>query len=210
MTRRFEGGPLVIASHNPGKIREIHELLAPFGAEVKSGPEFGFDEPEETGSTFTENALIKSRYFAERTKQPSLSDDSGLVVPALGGAPGIYSARWAGESKDFSGAMQRVREELLRQTGTAEGHAAHFVCALSLCWPDDTHTEVEGKVFGTLVFPPRGNKGFGYDAIFLPKGHGITFGEMEPSAKHAISHRADAFQKLIACCFSGAKQARKG
>ncbi len=201
MARRFTEDTLVIASHNPGKVREIAELLAPYSVQVKSGMEYGFQEPEETGSSFIENAEIKSRYFATKTKLPSLSDDSGLVVPALQGMPGIYSARWAGENKDFYVAIERIRQELVAKGERAEGAEAHFVCALSLCWPDGEVENVEGKVFGTLTFPPRGKKGFGYDPIFVPRGYKVTFAEMEPAAKHEISHRADAFRKLIARCF---------
>lgn len=210
MRKVAAGEKIIIASHNQGKIREIRELLAPFGVQVTSGADFGFEEPEETAQTFIGNALIKSQYFAEKTKHISLSDDSGLVVPALGGAPGIYSARWAGPEKNFVMAMEKVREELVTQTGTDKDHDAHFVCALSLYWPDGEHVEVEGKVYGTLIFPPKGKKGFGYDAIFKPNRYPVTFGEMEPDEKHAISHRADAFNQLIARCFSTKKTARKG
>lgn len=198
--RRFTGGRLVIASHNQGKVREIADLLAPFGAEVVSAGELGLDEPEETGLTFVANAELKARAAAEASGHPALSDDSGLVVPALGGAPGIHSARWGGEGRDFGLAMRRVEEALTGKTD----RRAHFVCALSLCWPDGECATFEGIVHGTLVWPPRGERGFGYDPIFVADGHTLTFGEMEPDAKHAISHRADAFRKLIASCFSGA------
>lgn len=198
--RRFTGGRLVIASHNQGKVREIADLLAPFGAEVVSAGELGLDEPEETGLTFVANAELKARAAAEASGHPALSDDSGLVVPALGGAPGIHSARWGGEGRDFGLAMRRVEEALTGKTD----RRAHFVCALSLCWPDGECATFEGIVHGTLVWPPRGERGFGYDPIFVADGHTLTFGEMEPDAKHAISHRADTFRKLIASCFSGA------
>lgn len=196
--RQFTGGRLVIASHNQGKVREIADLLAPFGAEVVSAGELALDEPEETGMTFVANAELKARAAAEASGHPALSDDSGLVVPALGGAPGIHSARWGGEGRDFALAMRKVEEAL---TGKSD-RRAHFVCALSLCWPDGACATFEGTVHGVLVWPPRGDRGFGYDPIFMADGHDITFGEMEPTAKHAISHRADAFRKLIAACFA--------
>lgn len=201
MPRSFEEDTLVIASHNKGKIKEIEALLEPFGINVKGGPDFNLEEPEENGDTFIANAKIKSEYFAKHTKLPSLSDDSGLVVPALDGAPGIYSARWAGESKNFQHAMEKV-EAAIKETGVAaEGQPAHFVCALSLTWPDG-HTEtVEGYVHGKLTFPAKGEKGFGYDPIFIPQHHAVTFAQMEPEEKHNMSHRADAFNKLIAACF---------
>ncbi len=197
--RRFTGGRLVIASHNRGKVREIAELLAPFGADVVSAGDLGLDEPEETGKSFVANAELKARAAATASGLPALSDDSGLVVPALGGAPGIHSARWGGEGRDFALAMRKVEEALTGKTD----RRAHFVCALSLCWPDGACDTFEGTVHGTLVWPPRGERGFGYDPIFVADGHAITFGEMEPQAKHAISHRADAFRKLIAACFTG-------
>lgn len=196
--RHFTGGRLVIASHNQGKVREIAELLAPFGAEVVSAGELGLDEPEETGLTFVANAELKARAAANASGHPALSDDSGLVVPALGGAPGIHSARWGGEDRDFALAMRKVEEALAGKSD----RRAHFVCALSLCWPDGECATFEGTVHGALVWPPRGDRGFGYDPIFIADGHDITFGEMEPAAKHAISHRADAFRKLIAACFA--------
>jgi XTP/dITP diphosphohydrolase len=196
MSRRFEGGRLVIASHNPGKVREIDDLLRPFKVEVVSAGTLGLSEPEETGSSFAENATLKARASALGAKLPALADDSGLVVPALGGAPGIYSARWAGEAKDFGVAMRRVHDEL-----GDKDPAARFVAALSLCWPDG-HCEVfDGRADGTLVWPPRGDKGFGYDPMFVPNGGSETFGEMDQQKKHEISHRADAFRKLVAACF---------
>ncbi len=197
MRRRFAGGRLVIASHNPGKVREIGELLAPHGADVVSAGTLGLAEPEETGVTFVANAELKARAASEVARLPALADDSGLAVAALDGAPGIYSARWAGPSKDFDHAMRRVHDELGGRDRTAT-----FVCALALCWPDG-HCEIfEGTVPGTLVWPPRGDKGFGYDPMFLPAGGAETFGEMDPAAKHAISHRANAFRKLVAACFA--------
>jgi len=194
------GSRLVIASHNPGKAREIAELLAPFGVEVISAAVLDLPEPEETATTFIGNAELKARAAATRSGLPALADDSGLVVHALDGAPGIYSARWAGPGKDFSVAMTRVQHEL--QAKGAADRRAHFVAALSLCWPDDHCESFEGRVEGTLVWPPRGGKGFGYDPMFVPDGHDVTFGEMEPAAKHAISHRADAFRRLTAACFA--------
>ena len=200
MVRQFDGGKLVIASHNAGKVREIGELLAPFGAEVVSAGELGLAEPVEDGATFEENALIKARAAAEASKLPCLADDSGLVVHALGDEPGIHSARWAGETKDFRLAMEKVETRLKG----AIDRSAHFACVLALCWPDG-HTETfEGRVDGHLVWPGRGDKGFGYDPTFVAFGHAITFGEMDPTAKHAISHRADAFRKLVDACFEKA------
>jgi len=196
MARKFPGGKLVIASHNAGKVREIGELLAPYGVDAVSAAELGLPEPEETGATFVENAMLKAREAAFGARLASLADDSGLVVPALGGAPGIHSARWAGEAHDFDAAMKRVHDEL-----GGKNRAARFVAALALCWPDG-HCEVfEGKVDGTLVWPPRGHKGFGYDPMFVPAGGSETFGEMDQRRKHDISHRADAFRKLVASCF---------
>ena len=197
MARRCEGGRLVVASHNPGKVREIGDLLRPFGFKAVPAAELGLPEPEETGSSFAENAELKARAAARVARLPALADDSGLVVPALGGAPGIHSARWAGPQKDFTLAMERVHKEL----GAKLDLRAHFVCALALAWPDG-HVEVfEGRVDGTLVWPPRGTLGFGYDPMFLPEGGAQTFGEMEPAAKHQVSHRARAFAKLMAACF---------
>lgn len=201
MARQFSEPKLVIASHNAGKVREIGDLLAPYSVEVVSAGALGLDEPEETGTTFPENADLKARAAALASGLPALADDSGLAVRALDGAPGIYSARWAGPSKDFRAAMEKVEREL---QGESDRGAA-FICALSLCWPDGHCETFEGRVDGTLVWPPRGERGFGYDPVFLPGGDpgggGKTFGEMDPDAKHAISHRADAFRRLIAACF---------
>jgi XTP/dITP diphosphohydrolase len=197
MPRRFTGKKLVIASHNQGKVREIGELLAPFGVEAVSAGTLGLAEPEETGSSFEANAVIKALASARAAGLPALADDSGLVVPALGGDPGIRSARWAGPTKDFKIAMKRVEDAL---AGKPDRRAS-FVAALALAWPDN-HVEVyRGEVHGTLVWPPRGDKGFGYDPVFLPTGHAVTFGEMDPAAKHAISHRARAFTTLVDACF---------
>jgi XTP/dITP diphosphohydrolase len=192
------GQKLVVASHNPGKVREIAALLANLPIDVVSAAELGLPEPEETGSSFAENAMLKAAAAASASRLPALSDDSGLEVAALGNEPGIYSARWAGPDKDFALAMRNV-EEKLNAVGarTPDQRRAQFVCVLSLCWPETRHREFEGRVSGTLVWPPRGNKGFGYDPMFLPDGHPQTFGEMEPEHKHAISHRALAFRKLV-------------
>ncbi len=214
MTRRLEKPPLaalaerikceglVIASHNPGKVREIADLLAPFGIAVTSAGALGLAEPEETGHSFAENARIKAEAAARAAGRPALADDSGLTVQALDGAPGIHSARWGGPERDFDRAMQRVWEALAK-TGDADRHAA-FICVLALALPEGGCHLFEGRVDGRIVWPPRGNKGFGYDPIFVPEGHGRTFGEMEPAAKHAISHRADAFAKMVAALFGGA------
>jgi XTP/dITP diphosphohydrolase len=197
--RRFAERQLVIASHNAGKVREIAELLAPFGVEVTSAAALKLPEPEESGATFVTNAELKARAAATAAAMPALADDSGLVVEALDGAPGIFSARWAGPTKDFAIAMKRVEDELRARRTT--NRRAHFIAALALCWPDGHCESFEGRVDGALVWPPRGDKGFGYDPIFVPDGHSRTFGEMEPAAKHAISHRAHAFRQLTAACF---------
>lgn len=199
MARRFEGARLLIASHNKGKVREIGDLLRPFGVEVVSAGELGLDEPEETGTTFIENAKIKAEAAAMAANLPALADDSGLVVHALGGEPGIHSARWAGPDRDFGLAMRKV-EEALEGKGD---RSAHFAAVLVLAWPDGHCEAFEGRVDGHLVWPPRGGNGFGYDPVFVADGQSITFGEMEPARKHAMSHRADAFKKLVAACFGG-------
>lgn len=202
MARKFAGDALVIASHNPGKVREIATLLERFGIDVKSATELGLPDPEETGDTFAANAELKARAATAASGMVVLADDSGLVVPALGGAPGIFSARWAGPDKDFGAAMTKVHEGLDGLDDDGD-RAAYFVCALTLGWPDG-HTEtVEGKVHGALAWPPRGKRGFGYDPMFVPDDYDLTFGEMDPIEKHAISHRADAFRKLIHACFGG-------
>ena len=195
--RRFEGGPLIIASHNPGKVREIADFLKPFGTEVTSAADLGLAEPIETGTTFAANAELKARAAAEASGQLALADDSGLVVAALAGEPGIHSARWAGPDKDFRAAMQKIEDELQGKND----RRAHFVCALALCWPDGNLEAFDGAVHGTLVWPPRGTEGFGYDPVFVADGHDLTFGEMDPAEKHRISHRADAFRKLVDACF---------
>jgi len=196
MGRRFTGDTLVIASHNKGKVREIAELLGAYVAYFPSAGDLNLAEPEETETTFIGNAELKARAAAAASGLPALADDSGLVVPALGGAPGIYSARWAGPDKDFSVAMRQVEAEL----GDRDP-SAYFVCALSLAWPDGHTESVEGRIHGRLIFPGRGDKGFGYDPIFIADGRDITFAEMEPDEKHRISHRADAFAQLVARCF---------
>lgn len=197
--RKLGPGRLIIASHNDGKVREINDLLSPLGIEAAAAKKIGLADPEETGSTFAENAALKARAAAAASGLPALADDSGLAVTALAGAPGIFSARWAGEPRDFGLAMKKV-ETAVFDTGT-EDFTARFVCVLALAWPDGHAETFEGEVNGLLVFPPRGDKGFGYDPIFVPDGYHITFGEMEPEEKHSISHRADAFRKLMKAHF---------
>jgi len=198
MPRRFTGGKLVVASHNAGKVREIRELLAPFNADVVSASELGLPEPEETGLTFIANAELKALSASLGANVIALADDSGLAVDGLNGAPGIYSARWAGPTKDFGLAMKKIENAL----GQNPDRNAQFICALSLAWPDGHCDTFEGKVAGKLTFPLRGSEGFGYDPIFIPEGFDITFGEMDPAKKHEMSHRADAFRQLVAACFS--------
>ena len=193
--RKLAPGKLVIASHNPGKVREITALLGAYGIEPVSVAELDLPEPEETGTTFVANAELKALQAADLSGLPALADDSGLCVDALGGDPGIFSARWAGEAKDFDLAMRLVEDRLAEEPDLPR--EAHFVCALALAWPDGHVEWFEGRVDGTLVWPPRGDKGFGYDAMFLPVGGEETFGEMDPDAKHGISHRADAFRQLV-------------
>lgn len=201
--RLARGTRLVVASHNQGKVREIGDLLAPFGLDVVSAGVLGLDEPEETEPTFSGNAKLKAVAAAQVSGLPALADDSGLEVEALGGAPGIFSARWAGPDKDFKVAMARVVDEVELRGGFTSGvPVANFVCVLCLAWPDGVADMFEGKVFGRLVWPPRGQRGFGYDPIFLPEGVMLTFGEMEPEAKHAISHRAEAFQLFVNACLA--------
>ena len=195
------GMRIVLASHNPGKLREIRDLVQPLGIEAMSAADLGLAEPEETGSTFIANARLKAEAAAGAARMPALADDSGLAVDALDGAPGIFSARWAGPRKDFALAMRLV-EEKLHAAGAlrpAERRAA-FVCALAFAAPGSPTVDFEGRVEGTLVWPPRGQKGFGYDPVFMPDGHDVTFGEMDPEAKHAMSHRAVAFRKFLAAC----------
>ncbi len=201
-------GKLVIATHNPGKLAEMRELLAPHGIEAVSAGDLGLGEPEETGTTFHANARIKAVAAAQAARLPAFADDSGIVVDALDGAPGIYSARWAGPNKDFNEAMARI-ERLLRERGAAapKQRTAHFVSALCVAWPDDHLEEVEARADGTLVWPPRGTAGFGYDPMFQPDGYTRTFGEMTSIEKHGmpplglgLSHRARAFVKLAEIC----------
>lgn len=207
MHRRITG-KLVIATHNPGKLVEMRELLAPYGIEAVSAGELGLGEPDETGDTFQANARIKAVAAANAANLPAFADDSGLAVDALDGAPGIYSARWAGASKDFTAAMTQI-ERLLQERAatTSEQRSAHFVSALCVAWPDGHLEEVEATAEGTLVWPPRGTAGFGYDPAFLPDGHTRTFGEMTSLEKHGLpplglglSHRARAFVKLAEIC----------
>jgi len=207
MHRRITG-KLVIASHNPGKLVEMRELLAPHGIEAVSAGELGLGEPDETGTTFHANAKIKAMAAAQAAQLPAFADDSGLAVDALDGAPGIYSARWAGPNKDFTVAMTRI-ERLLRERGAKmpAQRRAHFVSALCVAWPDDHVEEVEARADGTLVWPPRGTAGFGYDPMFMPDGHSRSFGEMTSLEKHGLpplglglSHRARAFVKLAEIC----------
>lgn len=188
------GSALVVASHNKGKVREILDLLAPHGIKVRGAAELGLPEPEETGNTFAENAVLKARAAAIAANLPAIADDSGLCVTALADAPGIYSARWGGESRDFNLAMAKVERLLVELNKTDRG--ARFVCALALCDPQGNAEVFQGEVRGHLEFPPRGSKGFGYDPIFVANGMRETFGEIEPAAKHAISHRAKAFEKF--------------
>jgi len=192
MARRFTGDRLVIASHNQGKIEEIAVLLAPFGIATISAGALGLPEPEENGDSFEANAALKAAAAAAASGLPALADDSGLVVPALDGAPGMYSARWAGPAKDFRAAMARVQREL----GDRD-RSATFVAVLALAWPDSDLELFRGEAAGRLVWPPRGERGFGYDPIFVPEGGVETFGEIEPARKHKISHRARAFAKLV-------------
>jgi XTP/dITP diphosphohydrolase len=198
MARRFAGGTLVIATHNRGKLAEMETLLRPYDVAAISAGSLGLPEPEETGASFEANAELKARAAAESSRHPALADDSGLVVPALDGAPGIYSARWAGETKDFGAAMVRVERELQGKSD----RRAYFVAVLVLAWPDG-HIEVaRGEVHGSVVFPPRGTRGFGYDPIFLPEGQKETFGELDPLIRERVSHRSVAFRQIAAACFT--------
>jgi len=208
MPHRPISGRLVIATHNAGKLREMRELLAPYGVSAVSAGELGLAEPEETGASFRDNARIKAIAAATAARLPAFADDSGLAVDALGGAPGIHSARWAGEPRDFGRAMQKVEDELrARGASTPSQRTAHFVSALCVAWPNGHLEEFEARVDGTLIWPPRGTAGFGYDPVFLPDGHDRTFGEMTAEEKHGLpprglglSHRARAFLKLAQAC----------
>ena len=195
MTRKLEKGRLVAATHNNGKVRELKDLFEPVGMEVVSAIDLDLPEPEETEQTFSGNALIKARAACEATGAPALSDDSGLEVTALGGMPGVHTAIWAGEPRDFYVAMEKV-ETLLKEI-EATDRSARFVSTLAVVWPDGHEEVFEGEVHGQLVWPPRGQKGFGYDPIFIPDGHELTFAEMDPAIKHAMSHRAHAFRLLV-------------
>ena len=198
-SRKLTEPKIVLATHNPGKVVEIKALLEPFGTEVVAAGDLGLPEPVEDAPDFIGNAKIKALASATASGMPALADDSGLCVNALGGEPGIYSARWAGPNKDFNIAMTRVADEL----GDHEDRSAYFVCALCLAWPDG-HTETfQGEVHGNLVWPARGDRGFGYDPMFIPTGFDITFGEMDPDKKHGMSHRHHAFVQLVDACFKG-------
>src|SRR5438477_7748415 len=197
MARKMRSGEkLVIARHNPGKVAEIDALVAPYRINAIGAGALGLPEPEETETTFEGNAALKAHAAAAASGLPALADDSGLVVPALDGAPGIYSARWAGPKKDFRIAMKRVEREL-----GDKDRKAHFVAVLALAWPDGEEAMFRGEVHGMLTWPPRGERGFGYDPIFIPDGYDETFGEIGPELKHRISHRARAFAQLVAACF---------
>ena len=200
MPKLKRGAKLVIASHNEGKVRELAELFAPFGIECVSAASLGLPEPEETGESFADNAKLKAMAAAQGSGLPALADDSGLEVTALGGAPGIHSARWGGSDKDFALAMARVNQALAKGS---DGHA-NFTCVLAIASPDGSVALSEGKVFGTVVWPPRGTRGFGYDPIFVPDGYDETFGEMDPDLKNRLSHRMRAFEKLMAAAYEDA------
>ncbi|MDF8334044.1 RdgB/HAM1 family non-canonical purine NTP pyrophosphatase [Novosphingobium cyanobacteriorum] len=209
MSRKLLPGKLVIATHNTGKLREIQALLAPYGMECLSAGELGLPEPAETGTTFVENALIKAHAAAKAANLPALADDSGLSVAALGGAPGVYTADWAeaapfegGPGRDWYMAMGKVEGKLAEQ-GPAAPRDCWFSCVLAIAWPDGAEATYEGRANGTLTWPPRGTMGFGYDPVFVPVGDTRTFAELDPEEKHAISHRADAFAKLVAEQFAG-------
>lgn len=201
MIRKFSGHELVVATHNKGKLAEINEMFKREGLNIKllSAADFGLESPEETGTTCIENALLKARFVTKAAGKVSLADDSGLFVSALGGAPGVYSADWAevGGKRDFDFAMERVHREM----GDSSNKKAYFTSVLTLCWPDGHSETVEGFAHGAIIWPPRGNKGHGYDPIFLPEGHTMTYGEIDEAEKNKISHRADAFCKLMDKCF---------
>ena len=201
--RAFKHKKLVIASHNKGKILEIKDLLAPLNIEILSAYDFGLTEPEENGTTFEENALIKSAFVTQKTSLPSISDDSGICFYDLNDEPGIYSARWAGLDKDFNLAMSKINDAIREKKNPC--YDCHFICSLSISWPDGYNVTVSGQVNGKFTWPPKGDKGFGYDPIFKPLGYDITFAEMDPIYKHKISHRYLAFNKLIDLCFPNLK-----
>lgn len=199
--RLFQDSKLLIASHNSGKVREIADLLGPLQITVVSAASLHLEEPEEVGTTFEENARLKAFACMKASGLPALADDSGLVIPALDGKSGIYSARWAKQPDgtfNYAATIERIREEMENQ----QDFSAHFVCALSLVWPDGFDVTLEGKAYGHLTFPSRGTNGFGYDPIFIPEGHALTYAEMAPSQKQRISHRAVAIRKMIQTCFT--------
>jgi XTP/dITP diphosphohydrolase len=196
MSKRLAKGRLVAATHNKGKVVELKALFEPLGFDVVSAGELGLDEPVETEFTFAGNALLKARAAAKATGSPALSDDSGIAVTALGGMPGVNTADWAGHPRDFYVAMEKVEREL--QAIGATDRSAKFICCLAVVWPDGREETYQGEVHGDLVWPPRGDRGFGYDPVFIAKGETETFGEIDPDKKHAMSHRADAFAKLKA------------
>ncbi len=205
--RKLLPGKLVIASHNAGKVKEIRTLLAPYGIEPVSAGELGLPEPDETGTSFAENALLKAHASAQGSGLPALADDSGLCVSALAGAPGVYTADWAerqhfedGPGRDWYMAMGKV-EGKLAELGPDTDRSAYFICTLALVWPDGREEVFEGRVQGSLTWPPRGKLGFGYDPVFVPSGRTQTFAELDPAEKHAMSHRADAFRKLVEAVF---------
>ena len=197
-SRQFDGNTLLVASHNEGKVKEIKDLLENLRIQVVSARNLGLAEPEETGATFRENAELKAGLASQAANLPALADDSGLAIEALGGEPGIFSARWGGESRDFNLAMEKVEKRLAGN----KNRSAAFVCALSLSWPDGHFETFEGRVNGSVCWPPRGERGFGYDPIFIASGMDLTFGEINPALKHSISHRADAFRQLSEACFA--------
>lgn len=197
-SRKFDGNTLLVASHNEGKVKEITDLLKNLRIQVVSARNLDLAEPEETGATFRENAELKAGLASQAANLPAIADDSGLAIEALGGEPGIFSARWGGESRDFNLAMEKVEKRL---AGNKNRRAA-FICALSLSWPDGHFETFEGRVNGSVCWPPRGERGFGYDPIFIASGMDLTFGEINPALKHSISHRADAFRQLSKACFN--------
>lgn len=203
MTRRFNSDRLVVATHNKGKLEEIADLLAPYGVSLTSAADHGLTEPAETETTFVGNARIKAHFAAKATGLPALADDSGIEIDALGGAPGVYTADWAEtpNGRDFVMAMTRTWSEL-EKVNAPEPRTARFCCTLVLAWPDGHDEVFEGRMSGRIVWPMRGDQGHGYDPIFQPDGHDVTFGEMDRWEKNKISHRADAFQKFVAGCFA--------
>ena len=198
-SRIFKDNKLVIGSHNKGKIKEIHELLEPLKIEILSSHDLKIEEPEENGTTFEENALIKSNFVSQQTGLPCISDDSGICFTDLKNEPGIYSARWAGKNKNFQSAMFKIYKAIKKIKNP--NYDCHFICSLSVCWPDGYDVTVSGRVDGKFSWPPKGDKGFGYDPIFKPLGYKKTFAQMNPKFKHSISHRSIAFEKLIKFCF---------